>query len=68
MQLTHGIIKDMQSRTIVGNCRSEKIFGVDVHRDSDSTALNCYIRGSNYEIQNRLPIVAIVQRGSDDQG
>ena len=29
---------------------------------SDSTALNCYVRGSNHGIQNRLPIVAIVQR------
>ena len=60
----HGIIKDMKSRTIVGNCRSEKFFGVDVHRGSvlESTALNCYVRGSNWEIQNRLPIVAIVQR------
>ena len=28
------MIKDMKSRTIVGNCRSEKFFGVDVHRGS----------------------------------
>ena len=35
---------------------------------SDSTALNCYVRGSNHGIQNRLPIVAIVQRWSSDQG
>ena len=51
MRLMHGIIKDMKSRTIVGNCRSEKCFGVDVHRGSvlESTALNCYVRGSNSE-------------------
>ena len=30
----NGMIKDMNSRTIVGNCRSEKFFGVDVHRGS----------------------------------
>ena len=42
----HGMIKDIKSRTSVGNCRSEKFFGVDVHRGSDSTALNCYVRGS----------------------
>ena len=57
-----GMIKDIKSRKIVGNCRSEKFFGVDVHRGSDSTASNCYVRGSYYEIQNRLSIVAIVQR------
>ena len=56
------MIKDIKSRTIVGNCRSEMFFGVDVHRGSDSTALNCYERGSYYEVQNRLSIVAIVQR------
>ena len=58
----HGMIKDIKSRTIVGNCRSEKCFCVDVHRGSDSTALYSYVRGSYYEIQNRLSIVAIVQR------
>ena len=58
----HGMIKDIKSRTIVGNCCSEKFFGVDVHRGSDSTALNCYVRCSYYEIQNRPSIVAIVQR------
>ena len=58
----HGMIKDIKSRTSVGNCRSEKFFGVDVHRGSDSTALNCYVRGSYYEIQNRMSIVANVQR------
>ena len=63
MRLMHGMIKDMKSRTIVGNCRSEKFFGVDIHRgSSDSTALNCYVRGSIHGIQNRLHIVAIVQR------
>ena len=34
-----GMIKDMKSRTIVGNCRSEKFFGVDVHRGSVLTPL-----------------------------
>ena len=29
----------MKSRTIVGNCRSEKFFGVDVHRGSVLTPL-----------------------------
>ena len=33
------MIKDMKSRTIVGNCRSEKFFGVDVHRGSVLTPL-----------------------------
>ena len=32
MRLINGMIKDMKSRTIVGNCRTEKVFGVDVHR------------------------------------
>ena len=58
----HGMIKDIKIRTIVSNCRSEKFFGVDVHRGVYSTALNCYVRGSYHEIQNRLSIVAIVQR------
>ena len=34
MRLMHCMIKDMKSRTIVGNCRSEKSLGVDVHQDS----------------------------------
>ena len=55
MRLMH----DMKSRIIVGNCRSEKFSS---WLCSDSTALNCYVRGSNHGIQNRLPKVAIVQR------
>ena len=35
----NGMIMDMKSRTIVGNCRSEKFFGVDVHRGSVLTPL-----------------------------
>ena len=35
----NGMIKDMKSRTIVGNCRSEKFFGVDVYRGSVLTPL-----------------------------
>ena len=35
----NGMIKDMKSRTIVGNCRSEIFFGVDVHRGSVLTPL-----------------------------
>ena len=35
----NGMIKDMKSRTIIGNCRSEKFFGVDVHRGSVLTPL-----------------------------
>ena len=35
----HGMIKDMKSRPIVGNCRSEKFFSVDVHRGSVLTPL-----------------------------
>ena len=35
----NGTIKDMKSRTIVGNCRSEKFFGVDVYRGSVLTPL-----------------------------
>ena len=35
----NGMIKDMKSRTIVGNCPSEKFFGVDVHRGSVLTPL-----------------------------
>ena len=35
----NGMIKDMKSRKIVGNCRNEKFFGVDVHRGSVLTPL-----------------------------
>ena len=35
----NGMIKDMKSRTIVGKCRSEKFFGVDIHRGSVLTTL-----------------------------
>ena len=35
----NSMAKDMKSRTIVGNCRSEKLFGVDVHRGSVLTPL-----------------------------
>ena len=35
----NGMFKDMKSRTIVGNCRSEKLCGVDVHRGSVLTPL-----------------------------
>ena len=35
----NSMIKGMKSRTIVGNCRSEKFFGVDVHRGSILTPL-----------------------------
>ena len=35
----NGMIKDMKSRTIVGNCRSEKFFGVAVNRGSVLTPL-----------------------------
>ena len=35
----NGMIKDMKTRTLVGNCRSEKFFGVDVHRGSVLTPL-----------------------------
>ena len=35
----NSMIKDMKSRTIVGSCRSEKLFGVDVHRGSVLTPL-----------------------------
>ena len=66
----HGMIKDIKSRTIVSNCRSEKFFlcRCSSWLCSGSTALNCYVRGSNHEIQNRLLIVAIVQILSGDQG
>ena len=39
MRLMHGMINDMKSKTIVGNCRSVKFFGVDVYRDSVLTPL-----------------------------
>ena len=39
MRLINGMMKDMKSRTIVGNCRTEKLFGVDVHRGSILTPL-----------------------------
>ena len=35
----NGMINDMKSRTIVGYCRSEKFFGVDVHHGSVLTLL-----------------------------
>ena len=35
----NGMIKDMKSRTLVGNCRSERFFGVNVHRGSVLTPL-----------------------------
>ena len=35
----NGMIKDLKSRTMVGSCRSEKFFGVDVHRGSVLTPL-----------------------------
>ena len=35
----NGMIKGMKSRMIVGNCCSEKFFGVDVHRGSVLTPL-----------------------------
>ena len=35
----NGMIKDLKSRTMVGNCRSEKFFGANVHRGSVLTPL-----------------------------
>ena len=35
----NSMIKDMKSRTIVGNCRGEKFFCVDVYRGSGLTPL-----------------------------
>ena len=65
----HCMIKDMKSRAIVGNCSSEQFWcWCSSGLCYDSTALNCYVRGSIHGIQNRLPIVAIVQRWSGDQG
>ena len=41
------MIKDMKSRTIVGNCHSEKFFGVDVYLGSvlekDSRKVVCML-------------------------
>ena len=58
----HCMIKDMISRAIVCNRSSEK-FGCCCPSGlcSDSTALNCYVRGPIHGIQSRLPIVAVVQ-------
>ena len=39
MRLINGMIKDMKSRAKVGNCRTEKFIGVDVHRGSVLTTL-----------------------------
>ena len=39
MRLVNGMTKDMKCRMIVGNCRSEKFFGVYVHRGSVLTPL-----------------------------
>ena len=59
----HCMITDMESGAVIDSCRSEK-FGCLCSSGlfSDSTALNCYVRGSIHEIQNRLPIVTAVQR------
>ena len=58
----HDMMKDMKRRTIVGICHSEKFFGVDVLRGSVLTPLFVNVRVSNHGIQNRLSIVAIIQR------
>ena len=39
MRLINGMIKNMKIRTIFGDCRTEKFFGVDVHRGSVLTPL-----------------------------
>ena len=54
---------------IVGNCCREK-FGCCSSPGlcSISTALNCYVRDSIHGIQNKLSIIAVVQRLSGDQG
>ena len=63
MRLTHCTIKDMKRRAIVGNCSSEKFWCLcSSGLCSDSTALNCYERGSIHGILNRMSIVAVVQR------
>ena len=56
------MLKNMKSRTIVGNCGSEIFFWClcSSWLCSDSTSLNCYVRGSKHGIQNRLPIVAML--------
>ena len=62
MRLMHCMINDMRIRTIVSNCHSEKFgYWCPSGLCSDSTALNCYVRGSIHGIQNRLPIVAVLQ-------
>ena len=35
----NGMIKDKKNRTLVGNCHSEKFFGVDIYRGSVLTPL-----------------------------
>ena len=61
----NGMVEDMKSRTIVGNCRSEKFFGVDVHRGCVLTPLLLIVKQealiTNHGIQNRLHINAVVQ-------
>ena len=65
----HCMIKDIKRRAIVGICSSEKFWcWFSSGLCSYSTALNCYERGSIHGIQNRLPIVVVVQRWSGDQG
>ena len=54
----NGMTKDMKSRTIVGNCHSEKLFGVDVHRGSVLTPLLLIVMQE--ALQNRLHMVAVV--------
>ena len=54
----NGMTKDMKSRTIVGNCHSEKLFGVDVHRCSVLTPLLLIVMQE--ALQNRLHMVAVV--------
>ena len=54
----NGMIKDMKSRTIVGNCRSEKFFGVDVHCGSVLTPQLLIVM---QEAQNRLHKVAVME-------
>ena len=39
MRLVNGMTKETKCRTIVGNCRREKFFGVDVHHGSVLTPL-----------------------------
>ena len=64
----HCMTKDMKSRALVGNCSSEKFWcWWSSGLYSDSTALNCYVRGSIHGIRIRLHIVAVVQWWSGDQ-